>query len=556
MDSDGDVQVPSNVTRIARAIKPIGTDDKGNEVPQIVFYNNGVGTGSNFLEHYIGGATGNSITEHIKDAYSFICMNYNSGDEIFILGFSRGAFTARSISSLIRSIGLLTSKGLNDFVEIFQDWQYQNKPGWMTKYPDRPWPGHKPPVNEQYVRDLLRKEMTRPDIPIKCVGVWDTVGALGIPQMALLPQPPSKDFSFVNTEVEPNIEYAFQALALDEHRRSFSPTIWEKPEGQELPRQLKQCWFPGVHADIGGSYADTDLSNLTLCWMVSNLDPLLDIKHDYVWEQVRLSIEKYKKESIQQTPKRAPTGFLRYPGFRPWGLGKIHNSMSPFYRLGGSKIRTPNEYRRVKIDQVHGTLWYILTRFTAHLGRLLGMSKEDDRPRLTNTNETVHSCVRIRMGKGGLGYNDHGKYESEALSGWTFYGTETNPDTPYQATRPGEMGAMKQVVWRKKFAYPNSKDVQTLEMKEDIMGAFEMKILQLYPDIEAEFGNIRPGNHHQVVKRASTAPMLMNPNPPKRVGDNSDGTTDVDANRPVAWLDRNGNEGQHMLEHGDRMTTV
>ena len=118
------------------------------------------------------------------------------------------------------------------------------------------------------------------------------------------------------------------------------------------------------------------------------------------------------------------------------------------------------------------------------------------------------------------------------------------------------MGAMKQVVWRKKFFYPNSKDVQTLEMKEDIMGSFEMKILQLYPDIEAEFGNIRPGNHHQVVKRASTAPMLKNPNPPKRVGDNSDGTTDVDANRPVAWLDRNGNEGQHMLEHGDRMSTV
>ena len=237
------------------------------------------------------------LADHIREAYSFICLNYEDGDEIFLLGFSRGAFTARSISSLIRAIGLLTPKGLQDFIQIFEDWQFQLKDGWKTSYPTKPWPGHKPPVlGEDYQRQLVRHELSRPNIPIKCVAVWDTVGGLGIPLIGLLSQPPSKDFAFVDTKVERNIEYAFQALALDEHRRSYAPTIWEKPKGQEWPKLLKQTWFPGVHSDIGGSYPDTDLANLTLCWMVSQLDGLIEFEHDYIWKQVRLSIEWHEEQ--------------------------------------------------------------------------------------------------------------------------------------------------------------------------------------------------------------------------------------------------------------------
>jgi uncharacterized protein (DUF2235 family) len=247
LDSDGDVQVPSNVTRTARALKPRATLPDGNEVPQLIFYQNGVGTGSSSLyTKYVGGATGEGLAEHIREAYSFICLNYEAGDEIFLLGFSRGAFTARSISSLIRAIGLLTSKGLEHFIQIFEDWRYQLKEGWKTKWPHKPWPGHAPPVmDKEYQRQLIHHELTRPDIPIKCVAVWDTVGSLGIPSLWLLPEAPMTDFAFVDTKVEKNIEYAFQALALDEHRRSFTPTVWEKPTGQAWPKVLKQCWFPG-----------------------------------------------------------------------------------------------------------------------------------------------------------------------------------------------------------------------------------------------------------------------------------------------------------------------
>ena len=521
LDSDGEYHAPSNVTRIARAIRPIGRDDKGNAIPQVIFYQNGVGTGSKSLYvKYVGGATGDGLADHIREAYSFICQNYVAGDEIFLIGFSRGAFTARSISSLIRAIGLLTSKGLENFYSIFEDWQYQLKSDYKTKWPDHPWPGHKPPVNAPaYQRKMLELELTRPDIPIKAVAVWDTVGGLGIPMIGLLPQPPSTDFAFVDTKVEKNIEYAFQALALDEHRRAYHPTVWEKPSGQELPRILKQTWFPGVHSDIGGSYPDTDLANLTLCWMVSQLSPLITFQHNYIWAQVRLGIERHEQALQRQLSENAQTpasasstipppvtsaitnGVLT--STRPWGLGKIHDSMSFFFRLGGSKIRTPGEYRETARASQHGTLWFLAQKF----GSRLGFFKDMPMPRLANTNETFHSSVRIRMGKNGKGYNDKGSYDSEALSGWVMSGEAAHPDTPHQMTMPGLAGAMKNVVWRKKVPRGpagngkakvlEGEEEEVIEIREDEMGVFEKKILQLWPEISEQFDAIVPGQHRQ-----------------------------------------------------------
>lgn len=124
--------------------------------------------------------------------------------------------------------------------------------------------------------------------------------------IALLPQPKSSNFAFVDTKIEPHIENAFQALALDERRRTFQPTVWEKPEGQEWPLRMKQCWFPGVHSDIGGSYNDGDLADLTLAWMISQLDPFLAFDHSYIVQQNRLSMERHLDSGRHM---------------RPWGLG-------------------------------------------------------------------------------------------------------------------------------------------------------------------------------------------------------------------------------------------
>jgi uncharacterized protein (DUF2235 family) len=518
MDSDGDYQTPSNVTRIARAIPPVGVDKTSNPpqpIHQIVFYQNGIGTGDKSLYNkYLGGATGEGLAEHIREAYSFVSLNYNPGDEIFIIGFSRGAFTARSISSLINAVGLLTSKGLDYFVQVFEDWEFQQKKGFVTKWPTLPFVGHKPPVTDpHYQQQLIEKHLTRPNIKIKCVAVWDTVGGLGIPMIGLLPQPPSKDFAFVDTRVESNIEYAIQALALDEHRRAYSPTIWDWPrvEPNDL-RVLKQVWFPGVHSDIGGSYDDTALANLTLAWMVSQLDPILTINHSYIYSLIEpghSGIRGHLTFTHEGMPKQVEN---TRPHARPWGLGKIHNSMTTFFLLGGSRVRTPGEYREPELASQHGTLLWMFWKI-GH--RVLGKTQHTT-PKLNRTNETIHASVRIRRGKNGYGYDDKGTYDPPALKGWGMHGLETNPDTPIAINAPGAVGKMTGVVYKKAVAPETvekgqvrdlesrgKKDV--LELREEPLGVFERQILQLWPEINKDFDTI--GTEGAQVDRVQTHPV-------------------------------------------------
>lgn len=543
-DSDGDYQTPSNVTRLARAIPPVGVDTSTiphEPIPQIIFYQNGVGTGSNSLyDKFIGGATGEGLADHIREAYSFICLNYNPGDEIFLVGFSRGAFTARSISSLINAAGLLTAKGLAFFVQVFEDWEFQQKKDFQSKWPNLPFVGHKPPVTDpHYQRQLIEKGLTRPNIKVKCVAVWDTVGGLGIPLLGLLPQPPSTDFAFVDTRVESNIEYAFQALALDEHRRSFSPTVWDWPhvESYDL-KVLKQTWFPGVHSDIGGSYDDTALANLTLAWMVSQLDPILTMNHEYIVEMIKPDADPDSGDSDPikghqsfTHDGRAATVHNTRSHIRPWGLGKIHDSFTLFFKLGGSRVRTPGEYREQELASQHGTLvWMVMKLATRAKGLFGAAPKSAQLPCLTRTNETIHSSVRIRMGRDGLGYNDKGKYDSQALQGWVMHGRETDPETPIAQTTPGAVGKMTRVVWRKpvvgakaamdKANKRESKVIngngdngveptqqQFIELHEEPLGAFERKILQFWPEINTDFDSIVPGRHERKVNKATTYPV-------------------------------------------------
>lgn len=167
-------------------------------------------------------------------------------------------------------MGLLTHRGLMQLGSIFEQWERQNETEKIKGTLDDDQ------EVKAYFRNLLAKEMTRPNIPIKVCGVWDTVGSLGLPRPFFLPQPVGKKLAFINTKVLPNVEYAFQALALDERRRQFKPTLWEKPDGQEFPRVLRQCWFPGSHSDVGGGLKDDAAARLPLAWMLSQLDGLLE----------------------------------------------------------------------------------------------------------------------------------------------------------------------------------------------------------------------------------------------------------------------------------------
>lgn len=131
-------------------------------------------------------------------------------------------------------------------------------------------------------------------------------GSLGIPSVGMLPNNPVSEYTFVDTMVPWNVKHAFHALALDEHRKPFSPTIWEKPADRGDDLVLKQCWFPGAHANVGGGYEDTMSADITLAWMVSQMikAKILAFDLDYIKWQWQLNIERYGA----------------YP--LAWGLGK------------------------------------------------------------------------------------------------------------------------------------------------------------------------------------------------------------------------------------------
>lgn len=131
----GTLQVPSNVTRISRALRKTGLDGKR----QIIYYHSGVGTGSSFIDTLTGGILGIGISENIREVYSFIAANYESGDEIILIGFSRGAFTARSVAGIIRDIGLLTREGMASFYPIFKDQENFRNKGYHDIFPTVPF---------------------------------------------------------------------------------------------------------------------------------------------------------------------------------------------------------------------------------------------------------------------------------------------------------------------------------------------------------------------------------------------------------------------------------
>lgn len=139
-------------------------------------YQAGVGTSGGVISRIVGGATGMGLEENVRETYSFIAINYHPGDEIFLLGFSRGAWTARSVAGMIGALGLLTRQGLPMFPEIYKDFKHRLDPTYVPRSLDIPFPDKPPFEDPAYVAELERRSLTRLDIPIKAVGVWDTVG--------------------------------------------------------------------------------------------------------------------------------------------------------------------------------------------------------------------------------------------------------------------------------------------------------------------------------------------------------------------------------------------
>ena len=234
---------PTNVLKFARGIAPKGEDD----IKQVVFYDWGIGS---YHSSATGGAFGAGLEKNVMDGYRFLVHNYEPGDEIYLFGFSRGAYTVRSLSGFINNCNILKGSESRRIEEAFQ----------LYKDPDYT------PMDD-YTVDWRNKYSIPESHIVHFVGVWDTVGAVGLPVsfFGLI-----KDkHRFYDNKLGSNVTTARQALSLDEKRDDFEPTIWEPNENVDL----KQVWFAGVHTDVGGGYKDdpdgTNLADIPMTWIMN-----------------------------------------------------------------------------------------------------------------------------------------------------------------------------------------------------------------------------------------------------------------------------------------------
>ncbi|KAF8641214.1 hypothetical protein AX17_000848 [Amanita inopinata Kibby_2008] len=270
----------TNVLRLSRSIK--NEDDRsGYPIPQIVFYQSGVGTAGNFYSHFFDGATGNSLAEKVEEAYAFIAHNYYPGDEIFLFGFSRGAYTARIIAMLIGEIGVLDRREMDDFAEIFQlyeklgDCESENERSDL-KIKLSCW-------TDPRSTGRQRADPDGDDFTVKCLGVFDTVDALGMPEEISLSRAAHPLFGLPDRILGQHVGRAYHALALNEERVDFDCVKFEQTDiGRRRGQILQQCWFAGVHSDIGGGYKRHDLADLTLIWMAARIGDILLLDIDYM----------------------------------------------------------------------------------------------------------------------------------------------------------------------------------------------------------------------------------------------------------------------------------
>ncbi len=241
--------VETNVCRLYRSVLTISPGDAKDGIAQIKWYDKGVGT--EWYDRISGGAFGTGLSRKIREGYKFLSSNYDDGDEIFVFGFSRGAYTARSLVGMIRNCGLLPPASLqldqpDDNLHLLEAYEI-----YRTRDKD---------ADSMRALTFRRKYGARL-IDIKFLGVWDTVGALGIP-IESFGEFNKEQFEFHDTELSGIVKNAYHAIAVDEHRKPYAATLWDpktKPD-----QTIEQRWFIGAHADVGGGYPSRKLSDLTI----------------------------------------------------------------------------------------------------------------------------------------------------------------------------------------------------------------------------------------------------------------------------------------------------
>lgn len=267
---DLDQPFPTNVVRLLEAITPETLEG----IDQIAYYDEGVGTRQVSIEpgpidkwiKIAGGALGMGIDHRILKCYRFLCLNYSPGDHIYLFGFSRGAYTVRSLAGLIYNCGLLRSEQVRMIPRAYYIYRQPN-----SNEECAPSGSEATAFRETYAIKDFPDGRPR----IRFMGLWDTVKALGIPDIPVLRQLSknvNKHYEFHDHRLSPIIDAAFHAVSIEEERSTFSLIPIDQLNTENCGCH-QQAWFPGGHGGVGGGEASVaPLSDCALQWMFEKLN--------------------------------------------------------------------------------------------------------------------------------------------------------------------------------------------------------------------------------------------------------------------------------------------
>jgi uncharacterized protein (DUF2235 family) len=302
-------EINANLTNVLKLFRIVESCER-----QCVYYDPGVGTlGESDAWHRIrsdakgvfGLATGYGLDGNILDAYRFLIRNYESGDDIYLFGFSRGAYTVRVLAGFLHLIGLLHPEQSN--IDGYALAAYK-------RAADR---------DDLSIASHFGQIAKARSVTIKLIGVWDTVASVLVPRRDRLFIPSLLMLPFTRTN--PSVAMFRHAIAIDERRRMFRLNRWIEPQpynpepfgsaDKKAPQDIKQVWFAGVHADIGGGYPEDEsaLSKFPLAWMIAEA------------AQAGLRINTAMRNHLVAGQAREESSH-RYVAPDP--TGKLHNSMT------------------------------------------------------------------------------------------------------------------------------------------------------------------------------------------------------------------------------------
>lgn len=351
-------QVPSNVVKMVRAVK-CDPEQLQHPAPshqnfaQLCYYNTGVGTNGT-IDKLWGGVAGRGLFGSMREAYVWLMTRYQPGDRLFLFGFSRGAFAVRSLAGLLAVCGIppLRRRDFSDPDELREEaMSLANEAARIYRLQSA----------AEREAEGARFCQTHSCLPGKVwfLGVWDTVGAMGLPSRGPMGWLTRRRHRFHDVCLGSNVRHACQALAINERRAAFEPSMWQAPCPPEVA-SVRQVWFPGVHSNIGGGYVDSGLSDVALRWMMDNAAQRgLQLDENYLACRVDANPFGELRDSLTLFYKAPVTGLPSWRRIGESGLGEsIHESAYRRWRAASRPDEMPpnlpEELSFQMIDPVKG----------------------------------------------------------------------------------------------------------------------------------------------------------------------------------------------------------